>query len=179
VHVRVGVVAVGAIGDICGRLRARLRRHVRVAVAVAVGVPVVGREALVRVLADYRPARADRRALVAGAARDVATRVALVGGAVAVVVNAVAHLWRARVHDRVGIVAVGVIGDISGRLRARLRRHVRVAVAVAVGVPIVGRKALVRVLANYRPARADRRALIAGAACGIRHITCVPTICKT
>src|SRR5690606_38465830 len=91
----VAVVAVAARRDAPDRLHAGGGggRRVPPAVGVAVDVP--------------------------GGAPDHA-RIRVVGGAVAIVVDAVADLRRPRVHLEVGVVAVGGVDDRVPRLRAGL-----------------------------------------------------------
>ena len=106
-----GVVAVGVVGDMaCGRL-AGVGGGIGVAEAVAVVVGVEG-------------------ACVRG--------VALVGLSVAVVVDAIAQLGGAGVDGAVGVVAVGVVGDIACGQRAGIGRGRGVTEAVAVVVGVEG-----------------------------------------
>jgi len=79
-----------------------------------------------------------RRAAVGPLERQVAPE-ALVDAAIAVVVDAVAHLGRARVNARIRVVAVGAVGHVPTRRRTRTLRAGRVAVAVAVAVAIPDR----------------------------------------
>ena len=113
------VVAVGGVFDVPSRSRACRFRHRCVTVAVAVRVRV-------------------ERGHVRGAHID---------GAVTVVVQTVADLRRRGVHRGVGIVAVGLVRDVSGERRlAGVHGHVGITEAIGVGVEVesVSRQAIIR-----------------------------------
>ena len=119
---RVAVAAVAGRGDVTRRLRARDgRRRGAEAIAVVIAVP-----------------------------RRRAHRGWRIGRIVAVVVDLVADLDRARIDRRAAVVAIAARCDVAGRRRARVCRRARTeSVAVAVLIPVgrVGRVVIDREVA--------------------------------
>ena len=131
----VAIVAVVGVADVAAGLAAGVVGGAAVALAVAVGVRVVG---------GLDP---------------------LVHGAVAVVVDQVAHLGLTGVGGRLGVVAVAGVRHVPAGGTAGVVRAAQVTVAVTVGVRVVGGldplvhgavAVVVGLVADLRPARVDR-----------------------
>ena len=107
----VGVIAVGVIGDVASRLFAGVHGLARVSRVVPIRVKIPG-----------------------GLSGNI--RVEVVDEGVAVVILSVTYFWGVQVDRVVIVIAVGVIGDVVGRLFAGVERLVRVSRLVLVPVEI-------------------------------------------
>jgi hypothetical protein len=101
----VGVVAVGAVVSVAGRLAARLDTDGGDSIAVSIGVAI--------------PDRADTP---------------FVDLSVAVIVREIAHLGGSRVDFFVAVVAIGVVVDVAEGLVTPFGTHGPIAVTVPIGV---------------------------------------------
>ena len=82
----VGIIAVGVVSHVTRRLTARVHTHGRIAVAITISVPIPNRP-----------------------------NVTFVDLAIAVIIDSVAHLGRSWMHRCVGVIAIGIVADVTGR----------------------------------------------------------------